>query len=176
MEKRNEKKPLEEKAKKILAEIDQQRKEAEKRKMNFTAVTKEELYKKLTKKGSPIIICQSWGSTSPGGSVNYSVGINNPDPYLQTTLFAHVFFGPSNMVPDVGIALCSVDTRFPRLTLPKAVGLQMDPDTTEHLSFAIPIPLGIESSNYIGNCFLFKASWHDIGEYLDRGCFVVQVT
>lgn len=172
---KNEKKPLEEKAKRILTEIEQQRKEAKKRKMNFSAVTKEQLYKKLTKKGSPMIVSQSWGGAPPGGKIKYSVGIHNPDPYTRGSLFCYVFFGPSNMVPDVGIALCTVDTRFPRLTLPN-FGLFIDPDTTEYLTFEILIPIGIEPSNYMGNCFLFRASYHDIGDYLDRGFFNVSVT
>jgi hypothetical protein len=167
---------LEEKAKKILAEIDQKRKVAKEKRMNFTAVTEKQIYQKLTKKGSPIIVSQSWGPAPPGGTINYTVGINNPDPYQQIWLFCHVFVGPGNMVADVGEALCTVDTRFPRLTLPKFFGLQIDPDTTDYLNFSIPIPVGIESTNYMGNCFLFKATWHDIGEYLDRGLFVMTVT
>ena len=170
-----EKKSVEAKAKRILVEIERRRKEAEEKRLNFTAVTEEQIYKKLTKKGSPIIVSQSWGHAQPGGTIVYTVGINNPDPYKQIWLFGHVFIGPGNMVTEVGDALCTVDTRFPRLTLPKFAGLKIDPDTTEYLSFSINIPVGIESTNYMGNCFLFKATWHDIGEYLDRGLFVFKV-
>jgi hypothetical protein len=127
MEKKKEMKSLEEKAKSILAEIDRRRKEAEKRGLNFTAVTEEQIYRKLTKKGSPIIVSQSWGSAQPGGTIVYNVGINNPDPSVEFWLFGHVFVGPGNMVTDVGDALCAVDMRFPRLTLPKFDGLRINP-------------------------------------------------
>ena len=79
------------------------------------------------------------------------------------------------MVPDVGEALATVDSRFPRLTLPEFAGLRIAPGATESLSFSIPVPANIETSNYLGNSFLFLADWHDVGDYLDRGVFVFEV-
>ena len=169
-------KSVKEKARSISEEVAQRRKEAKAKGLKFTGLTEEQIYRKLTKKGSPMIIWQSWGDASPGGTVTYNVGIKNPDPNRRIRMFGHVFVGPANMVSDVGVALCAVDTRFPRLTLPDFAGLSIDPGATESLSFSINVPMDVESTNYLGNCFLFRATWHDVGEYLDRGLFVFEIT
>jgi hypothetical protein len=162
----------------ILEEVERFKREAEKKKLiNVTTVTREQLEKKLAKFDSPMIVFQSWGGTvNPGGSLNYNVGIRNPDPVRHIWIFAHVFVGLANIVPDVGAAAAAVDSRFPRLTLPKFSGLKIDPGATETLSFSIPIPTSVQSSNYLGNTFLFRSTWHDVGEYLDRSIFVFEVT
>ena len=124
-----------------------------------------------------MIVFQGWtGSVSPGGSLSYNVGIRNPDPIRHVWVFAHVFIGLANIVPDVGTAVAAVDSRFPRLTLPKFSGLTIEPGATQTLSFSIPIPTGIEPSNYLGNTFVFRSNWHDVGEYFDRSIFVFEVT
>ena len=166
----------EEKFKRILEEIARHRKEAQEKELNFTAPTKKQIWKKLSKKASPMIIFQSWNHTTPGGTINYNVGIKNPDPTKRIWIFNHLFIGPANMVSDVGQALCTVDTRFPRLTLPDFDGLALDPGATETLSFSFKVPNDVESTNYLGNSFLFRANWHDIGEYFDRAIFVFEVT
>jgi len=168
-------KEKEEKLKGILEEIERHRKEAKEKKLKFTAPTKKQIWKKLIKENSPMIYFQSWGSTTPGGTLNYNVGIKNPDPTRRIWMFNHVFIGPANMVSDTGQALCTVDTRFPRLTLPDFTGLALDPGASETLSYSIEVPNNVECTNYIGNSFLFRANWHDIGEYFDRSIFVFEV-
>jgi hypothetical protein len=160
----------------ILEEVKRFQREAEKKKLNFTTVTREQIEKKLAESDSPMIVSQSWHSVSPGGSLNYKVGILNPDPVKHIWMFAHVFFGLANIVPDVGAAAAAVDPRFPRLTLPKFSGLQLNPGASETLNFSIPIPASIEPNNYLGNTFLFRSTWHDVGKYFDRSIFVVEVT
>jgi hypothetical protein len=160
----------------LLNEIDRLRQEAERRGHNFTAPTTEQLRKKLARAESPMIVSQSWGSAAPGGTINYTVGINNPDPVQWFWLFAHVFVGPANVVPDVGDAVSAVDPRFPRLTMPRFTGLTLGPGVTQSLSFSLAVPAGVERSNYLGNAILFQANWHDVGKYLDRGNFVFEVT
>jgi hypothetical protein len=39
------------------------------------------------------------GPVAPGGTVNYSVGIYNPDPISYSGLFAHVWVGSGNVDP-----------------------------------------------------------------------------
>ena len=161
----------------IVEELKRFKLEAEKEKLNVTTATREQLEVKLVESDSPMIIFQSWGGSVPnGGTLNYNVGIRNPDPVQHVWLFAHVFVGLANIVPDVGAAAAAVDSRFPRLTLPDFAGLSIAPGTTETLSFSIPVPASIESSNYLGNTFLFRLNWHDVGQYLDRGVFVFEVT
>jgi len=160
----------------LLDEIDRRRQEAERQSLNFTAPTAEQLRKKLASAESPMIVFQSWGGAAPGGTVNYTVGINNPDPVQWFWLFVHVFVGPANVAPDVGDAVSAVDPRFPRLTLPRFAGLTLGPGATQSLNFSLAVPAGAQPSNYLGNAILFQATWHDLGKYLDRGLFVFDVT
>ena len=143
---------------------------------NYTSPSEKELARKLTRARSPMIVFQGWsGSTSPGGSITYTVGIYNPDPTTQFSLYAHVFVGPANPVSNTGLALGEVDPRFPRLTMPDFFGLSIASGATETLQFTIGVPSNIEKSNYLGNAFLFRASYHDVGLYLDRGVFPFEV-
>ncbi len=73
-------------------------------------------------------------------------------------------------------AVQAVDARFPRLTQPKFAGLSINPTTTQSIAFSIPVPGGVETSNYMGNSVLFHSVWHDPGLYLDRSIFVFEVT
>lgn len=161
----------------IVEEVEQRRRAAENEGLNFTSPTEEQFLRKLKKMNSPMIVWQQWTGTVPvGGTITYSVGISNPDPVARGALFVHLFVGPANVAPDVSDALSAVDTRFPRLTLPRFAGLTIDPGTTQSLTFALKTPPALERSNYLGNAFLFQATWHDPGEYLDRALFVFEAT
>jgi hypothetical protein len=161
----------------LVDEIQRRRDEAREQGRHFTAPTQEQLRTKLMKTNSPMIVFQSWdGGTSTPGIINYTVGINNPDPDTRVWLFVHLFVGPANLVPDVNDALAPVDERFPRLTEPEFDGLGVAPSVTASLNFAIAVPPSVQPSNYLGNSFLFAATWHDPAEYLDRGLFVFKVT
>ena len=167
----------EEQARSVLDEIDKQRKKAKREALNFTAPSERQLRRKLGRHNSPMIVFQSWtGSVAPGGAINYTVGINNPDPVTVIWLFVHVFVGAANAVRNVGDALATVDPRFPRLTLPDFAGLSIAPGVTTSLNFQLSVPGGIEATNYLGNSFLFQADWHDVGTHFDRGVFVFEVT
>lgn len=174
------KKPLTEEEKnkhikKTLEEIEKQRKNVKKGD-NFTAPTEEQLRKKFERIDSPYIYFQSWGGAAPGGTVNYNVGVMNPDPTQVIWIYAHVFFGSGNVVSSTGEFLLNVDERFPRLTQPDS-GLSLASGASATLTFSIKIPTTIDHpTNYIGNTALFRFNWHDVGTYLDRSVFVVKVT
>jgi hypothetical protein len=173
------KKRREERIQKILYETEKARKKFAKKGKgwNFTGIDEEEIKKKLPKSNSPLIIYQSWTSaTSPGSTINYTVGINNPDPEIRFSLFLYVFVGPANTCPDACAALALEDPRFPRLILPKFEGLSLSPGATEELAFSIAVPSNVEPSVYMGNSFLLRVNWHGIGWYNDRSCFVFEVT
>lgn len=148
---------------------------SEKKGEHFTSVTPDEIEKKLKRVNSPIIVSQSWGSTMPGGTVDYNLGIYNPDPTQAIWLFAHVWVGSGNVDPTVGTFLLNVDTRFPRLTQPTFSGLTLEPGASATLSFALKVPTAVEKTNYLGNSCLMQFNWHDVGTYLDRGIFVFEV-
>lgn len=163
---------------KLLADIELHRKRAESTKMRFTGLTEGQLGARLfaRRAGAPIpvalpmIMWQGWsGGTAPGGSIQYSFGILNPSATDEVCLFAHAFVGPANFVSDPGAAVQAVDPRFPRLSEPAFPGLMLAAGATASLSFDLRVPSEIEPSNYLGNTLLFRADWHDVGVYLDRG-------
>ncbi len=143
---------------------------------HFTAVTPEEIEKKLKRVHSPMIVSQSWNSTTPGGTVNYSLGLYNPDPNQVVWLFAHVWVGAGNVDPTTGTFLQDVDMRFSTLTQPAFDGLKLGPCASATLNFALKVPATAEKTNYMGNSCLMQFNWHDIGTYLDRGVFVFGVS
>jgi hypothetical protein len=143
---------------------------------HFTAVTPEDIEKKLKRVNSPMIVSQGWSGTTQGGTFNYSLGLYNPDPTQAIWLFAHVWVGSGNIDPTVGTFLSNVDTRFPRLTEPAFAGLTLAAGASATLNFTVKVPATVEKTNYLGNSCLMQFNWHDIGKYLDRGVFVFAVT
>ncbi|MBM3163649.1 MAG: hypothetical protein FJZ79_10190 [Chlorobi bacterium] len=142
---------------------------------HFTSVTPDEIEKKLKRVNSPMIVSQGWGSAAPGGTINYSLGIYNPDPTQAIWLFAHVWVGSGNIDPTVGTFLQNIDTRFPRLTEPTFSGLTLAAGASTTLNFSLVIPATVERTNYLGNSCLMRFNWHDVGTYLDRGIFVFRI-
>lgn len=161
----------------FLEEVERRRREAEVERQYFTAPPDD----RIGSRNSPMILWQAWSPAVPlGATVAYSVGIANPTPKKVEALFAHVFVGAANIVgttgqPDPAPSLSTVDPRFPRLTLPRFNGITLEPGETRGLSFSLGIPAGVERTNYLGNCFVFMATWHDPGLYLDRSLFVFEV-
>ncbi len=146
---------------------------------SFTAVTPEEIEKKLKRVKSPMIVSQtgSWTApTVPGGTIGYNVGIYNPDPTKAIWLFAQVWVGSGNIDPTVGTFLMNRDSRFPCLTQPQFAGLTLAPGESTVLKFTMKIPSTVEKTSYLGNCCLMRFNWHDVGEYFDRGVFVFTVS
>lgn len=143
---------------------------------NFTSVSVEDVESKFLRVNSPMIVSQGWNNTSQGGSINYNLGIYNPDPTQHFWVFAHVWVGSGNIVGDTGSFLNNVDERFPRLTEPSFSGLNLAPGASATLNFTLNVPNSVEETNYIGNSCLMKFNWHDVGTYFDRGVFVFKVS
>jgi hypothetical protein len=161
--------------KKVLEEIEKQRKSVKKGD-NFIAPTEEQVRKKLERVNSPFITLQAWSPTTPGGTFNYQIGITNPDAFTQHSMFVHVFVGPGNLVSGLGDFLLNVDQRFPRLTQPDPFGLSLASGALTTLNFSIKVPSTVEHpTNYIGNAVLLQLNWFDVGTVLDRSVFVFKV-
>jgi hypothetical protein len=144
--------------------------------LNVTVITPEEIDRKLKRVNSPFIYFQSWGGSVPvGGTLNYNVGIYNPDPTTAIWTFAHVWVGSGNVDPVTGTFLLNVDARFPRLTQPDFAGMSIPSGGSVTQSFQIKTPAGVEKTNYLGNTCLMALNWHDVGTYLDRSVFVFKV-
>ena len=145
-------------------------------KENVTIITPEEIEQKLKRVNSPFIWSQGWGGSVPlNGTLNYNVGIYNPDPTTAIWTFAHVWVGSGNVDPVTGTFLLNVDTRFPRLTQPDFAGMSIPSGGSVTQSFQIKIPATVEKTNYLGNTCLMAFNWHDVGTYLDRSVFVFKV-
>jgi hypothetical protein len=165
---------IKEQVAKIQAVIERHR--GEQQGEHFTSVTPEEIERKLNRVNSPMIVSQGWNSTTLGGTVNYGLGLYNPDPTQAIWMFAHVWVGSGNVDPITGTFLLNVDPRFPRLTQPAFAGLTLAPGASATLSFALKVPAAVEKTNYLGNSCLMQFNWHDIGKYLDRSVFVFAVS
>jgi hypothetical protein len=168
---------LAKKAKAILEEIQKHQAEAKKQGMNFIGLTEEEIYRKLTRKNSPMIISETWMlPCAPGYPMYFSVLIHNPDQIRRDFLFVHAFVGLANLASDVNDAVSAIDTRFASITQPDFPGLRLDPGASQFLNFVFPIPANAERTNYMVNCFLFHAAFLDKGVYLDRSLFIIKVS
>jgi hypothetical protein len=83
-----------------------------------------------------MIVFQGWsGSAAAGGTINYNVGIRNPDPTQAIWLFAHAWIGSGNVDAVTGTFLLNVDTRFPRLTEPAFAGASINPSSSLTITF-----------------------------------------
>jgi hypothetical protein len=160
----------------VVAETGRCRIEAEQDGRSFTAPPEDQLLRRATASALPMIVWQSWNSGSPGSTIDYRAGVLNPGPDDVVWVFGHVFVGAANVAPEVGAALAAVDPRFPRLTEPAFAGLTIKAGSTETLQFGLTIPAAAEKTNYMGNLVLYRATWHDPAEYLDRSLFVFAVS
>ena len=167
---------IKEQTKKVQDAIAKHKREREDKDEHFTALKPEEITAKLKRVNSPMIVSQSWSGTTSGGTFTYSIGIQNPDPVSAGSLYVHVWVGSGNVDPVVGTFLINVDPRFPRLTQPPFFGATLAPGANTTLSFSIKVPATVEKTVYLGNSCLMQLNYHDVGMYLDRGCFPFNVT
>lgn len=160
--------------KKLLDEIDVLRTQARNRGLAFSSPTTEQLEKKLKSGNTPIIISMAW---SPSGSIFntfiFEVYVTNPDPNPYDDLFAYFFFGPANMISDVGTALVSVDERFSAMY---AKFPFMPPGSNGLVRFNYKLPIGTTPGIYLGNTFIFLLDRFDVGAYATRGCMPIEIT
>jgi hypothetical protein len=163
-------------ARRLLKEGESVRQEAEARGERFESLDKEALLAKLMGRttDSPFFNGQSWGSGAPGGTATYRAFIHNPSPadYSDSSLFAYLFFGPANFMQSPDLALTTVDVRFPRFF--RSLGVAAG--DSANATFTINIPSGITPGIYMGNCFLVRRNWFDIGDYFDRAAFDLTVS
>jgi hypothetical protein len=138
---------------------------------HFTASTPHEIAKKLKRANSPIITDQVWNSTTVGGTVNYGLGIFNPDLKHAALLYAHVWISSVYIDPVVGTFLLTVDPRFRRLTQPEFFGLTLAGGASSMLHYTLNVPSIVEKTNYIGNSWLVQLNSQNCEKCLDRAVF-----
>ena len=143
----------------------------------FDAITPEQIEEKLKRVNSPIINSLAYGPSTPGGTLNFSVGVYNPDPVSFSSLFVNTFVGTGNIDPDLGTFLLNVDTRFARLTAPASSGGQtLAPSASAIFSYSLSVPATIEKTTYMVNACLFKRGWFETGTFFDRASFAMVVS
>lgn len=157
-------------------EIEKHKKEHEKQGKTFTAITPEQLENKLRRAQSPMIVWQGWSNTAPpGGVINYTVGVMNPDPVAWSNLAVEVTVGDRNPIANNDLFLSDRDARFPALAQPPTFGFTLgpagSPTASTSFSFNLTVPTGVEKTGYFGNSVLQQLNFHDVGKYLDRGVF-----
>lgn len=161
----------------ILSEIEARRREAGQEGQHFTPPPDQPFSKGAE---GICIIWQAWNRTvSPSRTLVYSVGIANPTPKTQSSIFAHVFVGTGlvdgAIEPNVRATLGAVDMQFPRLTTPRFAGITLKPGAMASLGFGLKVPPDVEPSNYVGNCLLLQPVWHAPQGHVDRSIFIFEV-
>ena len=111
---------------KLEPELAKQRKERERQGETFTSITREEFEAKLKRVNSPMIVSQSWNNTAPpGGTINYTVGVMNPDPVAFGALAVAVSIGNRNPIVSNDQFLTTFDARFPTYAKPATIGFSL---------------------------------------------------
>jgi hypothetical protein len=165
---------IKDRLKRLLDEIEVLRNQARDKGLAFSAPTAEHIEKKLRSAHTPFIYTTSFTPTgSPGNTFHYAISVNNPDPNGYYSLYAYFFFGPANMVPDVGTALLTVDERLFRAF---ARFPYMSPGSNGTVQFSYKFPIWIPLGTYIGNAFIFSQNFHDVGTYADRASMYVELS
>lgn len=159
--------------KKAEEDIAREKKAREKKGEVFTSLSKEEFEKKMKRVDSPMIVWQSWGgSTTPGGTISYTVGVQNPDSFGWVWLAVSVSIGNRNAIVSNDEFMTTFDARFPTYAKTAPTGFSLAAGASTSQAFTIRIPTGIEKAGYFANACLLQLNWHDVGKYLDRGvCF-----
>ncbi len=160
--------------KKISEHIEILREQATRKGLAFSSPTTEQLERKLKSTHTPFIVSQNWTPNGPaGGTFLYQLAVYNPDPDSYQNLYVYFFFGPANMVQDVGMALLSVDetlyrgfVEFPPVSSGSYTYI------TLNYTFPNSVPVGL----YTGNSFVFMWEPLDVGKYIERGSIHVQIT
>jgi len=158
---------------KLEPELAKHKRNHERKGETFRSITREEFEAKMKRVKSPMILSQGWTNpVPPGGTINYSIGIANPDPFEWFSLAVSVSFGNRNPIASNDEFLTAFDARFPtyaQLIFSLAPGQFTTP------SFQITLPASIENTTYFGNAALVQIGFFDAGQLLDRACFFFDV-
>jgi len=158
-------------ADRLAAQLERFAKEAAARKQEVALLPKSALIRKLRGQtsSSPFISATSWQPVAARGStISAGLGVVNPDPmaYSAKQLFAHAFWGPGNVLTDLGSFILSADAAFPRF----AVGIQApaDPLVLSYGFIDIPLPPAVAPGTYLMNWMLFLHTPFGTGTFLER--------
>lgn len=157
-------------ADRISKELEQFARDAAVRKQEVAILPRAELIRKIRGETShsPFIVLLSWfAAAQRGTTITASLGIFNPDPitHPSSELFAHAFWGPGNVVPDLDAYILSGDPAFPR----HGVGIDAPPGFPISIAtISIPLPAAVAAGTYLMNWILFLRNAFGIGTVLER--------
>jgi hypothetical protein len=170
---------IKEQIKKIQQALKKEKSRSRKQNLIVIEAKPEDIARKLRRMKSPFLVSHDFTGYAPaGGTINYKVGIWNPDPTAASFANAHVWVGSGIVDPVIGRFLMNVDTRFPRLTEPEPLGATIQPSSSLFLSFALKVPAGllVQKTSYFLNVCLMQFGFFDVGVFLDRGSVSFRVT
>lgn len=165
-----------------LKEIELLKEQARDQGLSFSCLTEKELLRKIKGKtsNSPYIYAQSWTSGgSPGASAFYRVHISNPDPNGYYPVFASIYFGVANYLDNTTFGEALADGNFngdPQWPYMSSRPFSIAAGGTASETFNYTTPSGAAPSTYVGNCAVWRGSYHDQGTYFDRGLFYITLT
>jgi len=159
---------------KLLKQIEEHKKQAEREKLTFYSLPEKELIK-LERGGtskSPYAYASSWLTPVPRGYQGlYRMYLRNPDPVQHLWLFVTIFFGLGFVFDDLSQAWVGRDKRWPELTTSE-FSLPPNAYSTQELQFTVP---NVEPSTYLGNSVFWKQIFPN-GTIYYRGGFSVAIT
>jgi hypothetical protein len=151
---------------KLEPELAKHKRDHDRQGETFRSITREKFEAKMRRAHSPMILSQGWTNpVPPGGTINYSVGIANPDPFEWFDLAVSVSIGNRNPIASNDEFLTAFDTRFPTYA---QIIFSLAPGEFTTPSFQITIPAGVETTGYFGNAALVQIGFFEVGQYLDR--------
>jgi len=170
-----ERRDIEETVRKLSDEIEILGRKARGKGLAFHSLSTKEIERKLTSSQTPFITSMAWTSRGVAtSSFYYSITVYNPDttPPFYADLFAYFFFGPADMVPDVGTALLTTDQRLYRGF---AQFPYMPSGTSGDVEFNYYFPSGVPLGMYVGNAFIFNRNNHGDNSHIDRTSISVEI-
>jgi hypothetical protein len=147
-------KEIEKALEKISKEIESMKEQVTKKGMEFSSPTIEQLKKKLKSVNTPFIYGTGYSYKNPLSNPCYfAIGLHNPDPIMQSNIFAYLFFGPADIAPDIGTALLSAYDEFPKLyqKFPN-----MPSGDNEIVNWGYYLPKDTQSPVHIANVIVFQ--------------------
>jgi hypothetical protein len=143
--------------------------------MHFTSATREEIESKIGANDPWLSGLGFDDRTTPGGTVNIQVFIDNPGLAAALNLYVHVWIGSGIADPSGDTFVPNVDTRFPRLTEPHFPGLFVNAQSDASLYFKMEIPATVERTHYfVCYCLVTFGGWLP-WKVFDRKMVVIEV-
>jgi hypothetical protein len=158
----------------VAERIEALRNLARERGLAFSALTDEQLVRKVRGEtaNSPFIFAQAWTSgTTPGSAATYRASVQNPDPTGYFPVYMTIFFGLGNFF-DADQGWIGRDKRWPEFSSDRTF---LSANTNQDFVFNYTVP-SVPLGTYNGNSVLWQGDFHDVGVSFDRGSFDVSLS